>query len=222
MTDQKPIPEGKKRAAVFIGRMQPPTRGHYEMLDKLKQYISKNSALKLETFPIVVVIAGSNTDKDLKRNPLSAHDRIAFMQASGLANGIPFLTAKNAYDAFLEVRKKGYEPVAIAAGSDRINEYMKLLDQYFTKDDGSKIKRYKVSLGRDDSASEDTEEVLKSLKSGNETDVDEISGSLARKAVEMNYEKEFVDIVGLKKKPKLAKKMFDKIKAAMASDSSEK
>ena len=38
-----------------------------------------------------------------------------------------------------------------------------------------------------------------------------MSGSLARRAVELGYEDVFAEIVGLEDKPALAKKMFDKI-----------
>ena len=217
------VPMGSKRVAVVIGRFNPPTRGHYAVIDEVKKFIRSNQRLNLEAYPVVVVIGGSKSDSDLKRNPLSVDDRILFMTSSGMANGAKFMSAKNAFEAFANVRKEGFEPIAIAAGSDRIQDYIKILDKHFTDDEGNQIKHYGITLSRDEDAVETHKDdkqkamdaTLETLKSKNILAVDQISGSLARRAVELGFKEEFAKIVGLDKKPALADKMFNKIAAAI-------
>ena len=103
---------------------------------------------------------------------------------------------------------------------------MQLLDKYFT-DNGQKIQHVAIpGLERegDDNETDKGEtmkKALDALKSGNDIDVSEVSGSLARRAVELGYEEEFAQIVGLGKKPKLAKMMFDKVKASLGGKGEE-
>lgn len=212
----------KVRAAVMVGRMNPPTAGHYKVIDTMKTFIRKNPDLKLSATPIVVVVAGEKTSADKSKNPLTAEERVKFMSGSGRANGVLFVIAPSAFAAFEEVRKSGFEPVAVAAGSDRIDRYMELLDKYFTNPNGEKIKHIAIpGLEREgqDGDSEDKsstmQKALDNLKSGNNLDVSEVSGSMARRAVELGYEEEFAEIVGLGNKPRLAKIMFAKIKASL-------
>ena len=214
---------GTKKVAVVIGRFNPPTKGHYEVINTVKSFIKRNPKLGLDFSPVVIVIGGSKSDADKKRNPLSVDERISFMKGSGNANGVTLLNAVNAFAALALVREKGMEPIAIAAGSDRIDDYIKILDKHFTKPDGSPIEHHKVHLKRDDSAvltkSDDKKKAmdltLTALKNGDDLSTDLVSGSLARRAVELGYEEEFASIVGLEKKPVLAKKMFAKIKQSL-------
>lgn len=217
-------PMQNKRAAVIIGRFNPPTKGHYTVIDTVKAFIRKNKELDLNASPIVVIIGGSKSDSDKKKNPLSIKEREAFMKASGHANGVIFTHAPNAFAALATIREMGYEPIAVAAGTDRINDYMKILDKHFVKANGEPIKHFKIHLKRDDAAIEKDKdakkaamdsalETAKDAGTGIETDL--ISGSLARRAVELGYEEEFAQIVGLENKPVLAKKMFKAIKSSL-------
>jgi hypothetical protein len=205
-------PMGKKRAAVIIGRFSPPQRGHYALIDAVKKFIRIHKSLGLIATPIIVIIGGSKSDQDKKRNPLSVTDRHTFMKASGKTNGCLFFSAPNAMAAFSMLREKGYEPIAVAAGSDRIDSYKNILDQYFKDGGGKGIQHYTIKLARDENDKEDT--TLEKLKTDDSVKTNQISGSLARRAVELGYEPEFAKIVGLDGKPELAKKMFDKIKAS--------
>lgn len=217
-------PMGAKKVAVVIGRFNPPTKGHYAVIDLVKKFIRTNKKLGLEANPVVVVIGGSKSDADKKRNPLSVDDRILFMKSSGHANGAVFMTATNAYGALAMLRDHGMEPVAIAAGTDRIDSYMQILDKRFMTPDGKPIKHHKILLDRDADATETSKDAkqtamdnaLSSLKNKGDIDTDLVSGSLARRAVELGYEEEFAKIVGLEEKPVLAKKMFAKIKSAIS------
>ena len=219
----------KKSVVVAVGRFSPPTRGHYKVIDAMKAFIRDNPKLKLDAIPVVVIVAGSKSDQDKTRNPLSGEERKSFMESSGRANGVKFLVAPSAFAAFAEVRKAGLEPIAVAAGSDRLPGYLKMLDDYFTEDGtpakkgGKAIEHHSVpGLERD--ADQDTEDgdayyqkVVDMINDGDKVDDDMISGSLARYAVKNDERKAFAYIVGMEKKQKLADKLFDKIKGAMSA-----
>jgi len=211
----------KTRAAIMVGRLNPPTAGHYKCMDAMKAFIRENPDLNLHV-PVVVVVDGEKTSQDKTKNPLSAEERVKFIQASGRANGVQILTAKSGFKAFEEARKNGYEPIAIAAGSDRADKYLDLLNKYFVNADGTQVKHVKVDglqrEGQDEKPKVNKttmEKALEDLKKGSELDVSEVSGSMARRAVELGYADEFAQIVGLAHKPTLAQLMFDKIKKSM-------
>ena len=201
-----------KNAVVIVGRFQPPTIGHYKVIDKAKKYIRENKHLNLFTKPILVIVNGKESSKDKKVNPLSVEDRVYFMEHSGRANGVVFINAPNAFAAFNEVRKAGYEPIVVAAGSDRVDGYISLLDDKFLDSNGKKQKHFKISeLARHELPA--TEKSLKKIKDDSSVDAGEVSGSLARRAAELDYFEEFVKITGLEKNIPAAKKMFKQIKA---------
>ena len=218
------VGEQKKRAAVVVGRFSAPTIGHYAVFDAAKKFIRDRQDLRLDAVPIVVVVDGKETGKDKDRNPLSANERISFMKASGLADGIKFIVADSAFAAFEEVRKAGYEPIAVGAGSDRANKYIEMLDKYFKAKNDKKINHYAITLKRvsEGKSSEKIDkdaaldDILRYM--GDDIPTNMVSASLARRAIKQNEFKKFTIISGLVKKPALAKKMFNKVKAAMAME----
>jgi hypothetical protein len=215
---------GDKRVAVVIGRFNPPTIGHYAIFNKVKSVLRANTKLEIDLVPVVVVIGGSKSDDDKNRNPLTIEERIMFMKSSGHADGITFLSAKNAFAALASLREKNMEPIAVAAGSDRVTDYKRILDSNFKDKKGGPIKHYKITLERDSDAgvelnSEDKtaamDKLLDNLSKSGKIDIDLVSGSLARRAVERGMQEEFSILTGLKNKPVLADKMFDKIQFSL-------
>lgn len=166
LLEDVPAP-GAKRVTVVIGRFNPPTKGHYAVINKVKKFINDNPKLNLEAMPVVVVIGGGKSDQDKAKNPLSVDERILFMKASGQVNGVHFMHAKNAFEALTNCRNNGLEPIAIAAGSDRVDDYARMLNQYFKNEDGSPIKHYKVNLEREAEAVESNAEDKKSVNGSN-------------------------------------------------------
>jgi hypothetical protein len=227
MLNEETVGEQKRRAAVIVGRYSPPTIGHYAIINKVKKFIRENPELKLSVVPIIVVVEGKETSKDKQRNPLTAKERVAFMTGSGKAQGCRFLIAGSAFEAFEEVRKAEYEPIAVAAGSDRGGKYLEMLDKYFKTNDHEPIDHYEIELKRDSEASEakgqDKQQALSDILQhmDDEIPTDMVSASLARHAVQKDELAKFSVIVGLKEKPKLASMMFDKIKAALAEPKEE-
>lgn len=226
-------PPGSKRVAVVIGRFNPPTKGHYELINKVKTFIKSHPDLQLEAAPVVVVIGDDKKEKtadDMLKNPLSVHDRILFMQGSGQANGVTFTKAKNAFEAFTGLRNNDMEPIAIAAGSDRAGDYLRILDQYFKTEDGKPIKHSKIEVGRDEDAVSTKKEVkadsiddtLAAMKDGDDPALEAVSGSLARRAAELGYFEEFAKLVGLEGKQKLAKTLYNKVRKALAAGNAGK
>ena len=206
-------PAQKQRAVVIIGRFQPPTIGHYKIINLAKKYIRENSQLELFTKPVVVIVDGKKTGLNKQENPLSVEERIYFMQHSGRANGVEFLSAGNAFAAFNEVRKAGYEPIVIGAGSDRVSGYLDLLDSKFVDNNGKKQKHYELTGLETRHELKPNEESLEKIKDEDSIKVSSVSGSLARRAVELNYFDEFVKITGLDKNIPAAKKMFKVMKS---------
>lgn len=211
---EETVGKQQKRAVVMVGRFQPPTSGHYKVIDLMKKFERTNKGVT----PIVVVVAGEKTSKDASKNPLTAEDRVKFMTASGKANGVKFIVAPSAFMAFEEVRKAGFEPYAIAAGSDRASKYIELLDKYFTDKDGKKLPHV-VMPGlkeREDPDDEGvpSEEVLQMAEDGEDIPIHLISGSMARLAVKLGYKNAFAKILGLDRK--LADSVFKKLQAAIA------
>jgi hypothetical protein len=213
----------KRNVVVAVGRFSPPTRGHYKLINAMKAFIRDNPDLKLDAQPVVVIISGSKTDGDKERNPLSGEERKLFMENSGRANGVKFLTAPSAFDAFAAVRKASMEPLAIAAGADRKKVYEKLLHQYFTQD-GTPVKHGGIAINRHfvpgldrdtDTEHDDGEDyyqkVIDMINDGEAVSDEMISGSLARFAARKGEDKAFAYIVGMENKPILAKKMQQKI-----------
>jgi hypothetical protein len=217
-------PEQKKKVVFTIGRFSVPTAGHYKVFDKMKEFIRKNPDLDLESSPVVIIVDGEKSGEDKKKNPLTVDERIRFMESSGRATGVKFFAAKNAFVAMGVVRDNGFEPIAIAAGTDRAKSYIEMLDKNFRSTTGDKIEHYVVpGLDRDESSivskknekAQALDNAIEKLHSTGDINKDEISGSLARHAASLGYLEEFTTIVGLQKKPKLAELLFNKVRKEM-------
>ena len=218
----KTVGQQNRRAAVIVGRFNPPTIGHYSVIQVVKKVVLQQ---KLDAVPFVVVIEGKETSKDKSRNPLTADERISFMKGSGKADGVKFLKATSAFAAFEEVRKAGFEPIAIAAGSDRGQNYLEMLDKYFKTKDGEYIEHHLIELPR--TANEATEKIDKAAAledvlryTDGDLPISMVSASLARLAVKKGERGKFAIIVGLTDKPDLATMMFNKIRTAIGSQES--
>jgi hypothetical protein len=217
------LPPMQDKNAVFcIGRMQPPTAGHYKIFDKMKKYIRNYPELKLT--PVVVVIEGRKSSEDKQKNPLTSDDRIKYMKASGNCDGFKFFVATNAFTALGKIRDEGYEPIVLAAGSDRAEGYLKNLDKNFRTPKDKAIEHFVIpGLDRVTAAvttkkaekEQALNDAINRIKDHEHIEDDEVSGSLARKVAELGYVEEFTKIVGLDRKPALAKLLFDNIRKNM-------
>lgn len=198
------IPAYQARKAVLcVGRFQPPTKGHGRAINAARRYYRDK---QLDAI-VVIVIEGTNTSKDKKRNPLTAEQRIRYLQASEYGKGVVYLTATNAFEAFVVARQAGYEPYAVVGGriitpegveEDRASPYKEMLDKYFVGPDGKNYDHPAIMLDRDPSKG----------------DVTGVSGSVARAAVMAGRFDDFRDMVDIQD-DRIVKKLYNDIKAAV-------
>jgi len=115
--------ETTKKLAILFGRMNPPTKGHEENVNGLKQMASKQSADHL-------VIASHSVDA--KKNPLTPDVKLKHLKRAFPETNI--ITSSREQPTILhhatEAHKKGYTHLTVVAGSDRVEEYKKLLNHY--------------------------------------------------------------------------------------------
>lgn len=204
---RRPIPPyQKRRAVVCVGRWQPPTKGHGRTINAARKFYRDN---KLDAI-VVVVVDGTETSKDKRRNPLSAGQRIRYLKASRYGNGVVYLTATNAFAAFIAVREAGYEPYAVVGGrivddsvgevEDRPSAYKEMLDKYFVGPNGKNYDHPAVSLERD-------------LSSGGS---DGVSGTAVRNAVADEDYESFRSMVDIEEDD-VAERMYRDIKRSLES-----
>lgn len=178
-----------KFAAVFVGRFNPPTIGHYYVLDRLKDYIVSHPELNVSPEVYVIIVDGEKTGQDKTRNPLSKEERVDLMSKSKSGQGCKFITAGTSVEGFNQVREQGYEPVLIAGGPERVSNYIHMLQDFDPSYDriAFTVKRNKINP-------DDASSLFQHLSSD---DVNVMSGTLARKAVMAGDKTAFSTITGL-------------------------
>ena len=106
-----------------FGRMSPPTLGHAKLVKHVKDIAKEHNA----DHKIIL----SHT-QDSKKNPLSVDDKVKF--AKHYFPGTNIEGATKEHPTFLHHAKKlsdsGTEHLVMVAGSDRVDEYHKLLHKY--------------------------------------------------------------------------------------------
>lgn len=216
-----PTPMQNKKAVVMMGRMNPPTAGHLYVIGKMWSYAQKNKLV-----PIVIVVSGAKSSQDKSKNPLDAETRISYLKSAiPSANGMKFMICDGGGPkAFEAVREAGFEPYAVAAGSDRAPGYIKILDDMFLGSNNEKLE-HQVMPGlqdREDPPDDGTEneDMLQEIENGAEPQIHMISGSMARLAVKLRLKKAFAKILGVSEKTSSV--IFDKVKRALDSDAEEK
>jgi len=111
----------KKTIAVLFGRMNPPTSGHEENVEGLKDLAKKHNADHL-------VIASHS--QDAKKNPLTAAQKTKHLKRAFPGTNITTSSKEKPtiFHHLSELHKQGYKHVIIAGGSDRAEEYNRLKD----------------------------------------------------------------------------------------------
>lgn len=119
--------EETKSVAVLFGRMNPPTSGHEENVNGLKQLASKNNADH-------VVIASHSHDP--KKNPLSPQDKLKHLSRAFPGTNVKVSTKEKPtiLHHAADLHKQGYTHMIVAGGGDRADEYKRLLNQYNGKE----------------------------------------------------------------------------------------
>jgi nicotinamide mononucleotide adenylyltransferase len=107
-------------AALVVGRLNPPTRGHGVLIRQLKE-----TAERLGARPILYIVDGEKSGKDKSKNPLSADQRLAI--AKKLFPGVTVDVVSSAFEALEVLDVQGFKLKAWIAGSDRASNYRKLV-----------------------------------------------------------------------------------------------
>jgi hypothetical protein len=181
-------------AVITWGRFNPPTeKGHGKLVKKVQDQAEKVGGDHY-IFP--------THTQDKKKNPLSHADKVSAMRRlfPG-ANVVSHDKARTIIDAMKHLESKGHKEVTVVAGSDRVDQYHKMLNQYRSKE-YPKIKKVNVvSAGQRDPDAE-----------GEEGE----SASKHRALVAGGKRKEFISKYS---DPKLGAELHDKVKAGMQMES---
>ena len=127
MTTFVKLREGTLKTAVFtFGRFNPPTTGHEILVNKIVTVASRNRA---DAFVFL------SASQDSKKNPLDYKDKVKWMKKMFKPRGQDIFKysreqPKDALKAASLLHDEGYEQIVMVVGSDRINEFKKLLTLY--------------------------------------------------------------------------------------------
>lgn len=116
-------PEKEVHHVFAFGRMNPPTVGHGALVDKVKEVAAANKA------DHSIVLSHS---QDPDKNPLSPEQKLRHAKRFFPNTNISVATKES--PTFIhhlkDLHKKGVTHVTMVAGSDRVEEYKKILDRY--------------------------------------------------------------------------------------------
>jgi len=121
----KTFKEAAGDTAVFtFGRFNPPTTGHEKLIEAVAKQQKKNSGSKMYVYP-------SHT-QDAKKNPLPHAKKIAYMRKmfSKYRSSIVASKSKTAIEVAVELHDKGHRAIVMVVGSDRVQEFDKILNEY--------------------------------------------------------------------------------------------
>ena len=117
--------EARGDTAVFtFGRFNQPTTGHEKLIDALAKQQGKNAGSLMYVYP--------SHSQDAKKNPLPHARKIAYMKKMfrKYAKNIITSKSKNVFDIAVELHNKGHRAIVMVVGSDRVQEFDRLLNQY--------------------------------------------------------------------------------------------
>ena len=180
------VVEAKNTTAVFaFGRFNPPTAGHKKLVDTIK---AQNGDHYLFLGP---------TKTNRKQDPLTHEQKVTYATAMFPGVKIGDASIRTWVDAMKYLQSHGYTSVLYVAGSDRVEQFNKLLNTYNGKDyqfDSIKV----ISAGERD------------------PDADGVSGVSASKMRELAARGDrdnFVRMTPLD--PKLAGTMYDDVRKGL-------
>ncbi len=123
------LKEDDRATAVFaFGRFNPPTIGHQKLIDKVKSTASNANG---KGFIFLSHKQNNKTD------PLSFKDKLGYLQSQYQDPNLEFgnIEANTIIKALQKMQDQGRTKIIMVAGSDRVAEFEKLLNQYNGKPD---------------------------------------------------------------------------------------
>ena len=114
--------EEDKTIFFTFGRMNPPTTGHEKLMNELSKKSGRN--------PYRVFLSQSS---DNKKNPLDYNYKVKTVRKFFPKHARSVMLdkkVKNVFDAVTKLYDEGYKNINMVVGSDRTNEFKKLLEKY--------------------------------------------------------------------------------------------
>ena len=111
--------------AVFtFGRLNPPTTGHGKLIDAMAREQGKNAGSKMHVFV--------SHSQDAKKNPLDYKRKVAYIRKMFPKYAKNILTdkSKTIFEVAVSLYNKGYKSIIMVVGSDRVDEFERLLNEY--------------------------------------------------------------------------------------------
>ena len=122
------MPVSGKPVVFAFGRLNPPTIGHQKLIERIIAV-----AKKVKGVPVLYVSAS----QDKLKNPLTVKQKVDYLKKV-YPRGIEILAAGGNERTFMEILKnkfnKKYTDVYMIAGSDRVAEFARKINQYNGKD----------------------------------------------------------------------------------------
>lgn len=122
-----------------FGRMNPPTTGHGKLVDKVKEVADEHNA------PHEIILSHS---QDPKKNPLSQEDKIK--HAKRFFPGANIVGSSKDLPSLIHHAKRlnnlGHRHLIVVAGSDRVDQYKKLLNTYNGTHEKAEFNFQKISV----------------------------------------------------------------------------
>ena len=113
------VVEAKNTTAVFaFGRFNPPTAGHKKLVDTIK---AQNGDHYLFLGP---------TKTNRKQDPLTHEQKVTYATAMFPGVKIGDASIRTWVDAMKYLQSRGYKSILYVAGSDRVEQFNKLLNTY--------------------------------------------------------------------------------------------
>jgi predicted kinase len=129
----------EKHAVLAFGRMNPITNGHEKLVNKVKDIATKVGGSHH------IVLSHS---QDAKKNPLSAEQKVK--HAKRAFSGTNFTAASTQAPTFFDhaekLHKQGVTHLHMVGGSDRVDEYHRLLHKYNGTHEGARFNFKKITV----------------------------------------------------------------------------
>ena len=116
--------EARGDTCVFtFGKFNPPTTGHEKLLDKCKAETGKILAIPYYIF--------ASHSENVKKDPLHI-PKVAYMKKMfpKHSRNIVVDKARNVFEIAVSLYNKGHKAIVMVVGSDRVDEFDKLLNTY--------------------------------------------------------------------------------------------
>jgi hypothetical protein len=190
---------GSNKAVFNFGRMNPPTRGHELLINKVQEIAKKEGR---QAFIFV------SKSQDAKKNPLPYQRKLHYLNLFfPNVNFVDVDMANNLFNAAYYLRDKGYDDVVAVGGSDRTGSFEQLR-KYLNHPDKTKSLNYKHFRA----------ETVGDNRDPDSDDVTGVSASKARLLARNNDFNNFIKVIPSTADKNTAKQLFDELKHAMGSE----